>query len=108
MTRSDMRHAAQNANGASQPLKRVGGSQRDESRPPHSSFAALAALRTRPGLNTGERRSGMSIRLLFILPLLLAGTQLAAAQDADRYRGGWRTDDADPHTYEFSIRGETV
>ena len=32
----------------------------------------------------------------------------AAAQSADRYRGGWRTDDSDPHTYEFSIRGERV
>ena len=43
-----------------------------------------------------------------ILLALLLIAQTAAAQDADRYRGGWRTDDADPHTYEFSIRGERV
>ena len=43
-----------------------------------------------------------------ILGLLLAAAQTAAAQSADRYRGGWRTDDSDPHTYEFSIRGERV
>jgi hypothetical protein len=40
--------------------------------------------------------------------ILLAGAHAAAAQDADRYRGGWRTEDSDPHTYEFSIRGERV
>ena len=42
------------------------------------------------------------------LVVLLAGAQAAAAQNADRYRGGWRTADADPHTYEFSIRGDQV
>ena len=31
---------------------------------------------------------------------------MAAAQDADDYRGGWRTDKGEAHTYEFSIRGE--
>ncbi len=31
-----------------------------------------------------------------------AGTQ------ADDYRGGWRTDKGEPHTYEFSIRGDKV
>jgi hypothetical protein len=46
--------------------------------------------------------------LIVIIGLLLAAAQTAAAQSADRYRGGWRTDDADPHTYEFSIRGERV
>ena len=42
--------------------------------------------------------------------LLVAAAHAAAAQDADadRYRGGWRTDDSDPHVYEFSIRGERV
>ena len=40
--------------------------------------------------------------------ILVAAAHPAAAQDADRYRGGWRTDDSDPHTYEFSIRGERV
>jgi hypothetical protein len=32
----------------------------------------------------------------------------AAAQNADDYRGGWRTDSGEAHTYEFSIRGATV
>ncbi|HTW75459.1 MAG TPA: hypothetical protein VMD56_11130 [Steroidobacteraceae bacterium] len=32
----------------------------------------------------------------------------AAAQDADDYRGGWETGHADPHIYEFSIRGTRV
>ena len=32
----------------------------------------------------------------------------ASAQDADDYRGGWRTDGGEAHTYEFSIRGNTV
>jgi hypothetical protein len=40
--------------------------------------------------------------------ILFAAAHAATAQDADRYRGGWRTDDSDPHTYEFSIRGERV
>jgi len=33
---------------------------------------------------------------------------MAAAQNADDYRGGWRTDAGDPHTYQFSIRGDQV
>jgi hypothetical protein len=32
----------------------------------------------------------------------------AIAQNADDYRGGWRTDGGEPHTYEFSIRGDQV
>jgi hypothetical protein len=46
--------------------------------------------------------------LIVVVLVLLAAAQTAAAQSADRYRGGWRTDDSDPHTYEFSIRGERV
>src|SRR5687767_6560397 len=47
--------------------------------------------------------------LILIGAVLLAGVEIASAQNAaDRYRGGWRTDDKDPHTYEFSIRGERV
>src|SRR5215468_47807 len=30
------------------------------------------------------------------------------AENADDYRGGWRTESGDPHTYEFSIRGDQV
>jgi hypothetical protein len=32
----------------------------------------------------------------------------AAAQSADDYRGGWRTDAGEPHVYQFSIRGGQV
>ena len=32
----------------------------------------------------------------------------AAAQNADDYRGGWRTDSGAPHILEFSIRGDKV
>ncbi|HVG53166.1 MAG TPA: hypothetical protein VM846_02015 [Vicinamibacterales bacterium] len=46
--------------------------------------------------------------LIAIVGVFLAAAQDVAAQGADRYRGGWRTDDSDPHTYEFSIRGERV
>ena len=46
--------------------------------------------------------------LIVIAVVFLAAASSAAAQDADRYRGGWRTDDSDPHTYEFSIRGDKV
>ena len=46
--------------------------------------------------------------LIVVVSVLLATALEAAAQGADRYRGGWRTDDSDPHTYEFSIRGERV
>src|SRR5579864_6618612 len=45
-------------------------------------------------------------QLLLLLACGFAGA--AAAQDADDYRGGWRTDKGEPHTYEFSIRGDKV
>ena len=40
-----------------------------------------------------------------ILLAVLALAPAAAAQNADDYRGGWRTDRGEAHTYEFSIRG---
>ena len=40
--------------------------------------------------------------------MLVAALAVAAAEDADDYRGGWRTDSGAPHTYEFSIRGDKV
>ena len=39
---------------------------------------------------------------------LLVLAHPVAAQNADDYRGGWRTDGGEAHTYEFSIRGTTV
>src|SRR4029079_11634616 len=49
----------------------------------------------------------MQTRIAIVVAFLTVASS-AAAQNADRYRGGWRTDDSDPHTYEFSIRGERV
>ncbi|MGH8143617.1 MAG: hypothetical protein ACREU2_14010 [Steroidobacteraceae bacterium] len=42
--------------------------------------------------------------------VMLAGVQVAAAQDANDYRGGWETgpNGGNPQIYEFSIRGATV
>lgn len=52
--------------------------------------------------------NAMKTSLLFLTALGL--TQVIAAQTADDYRGGWRTDEKTgmQHTYEFSIRGENV
>src|ERR1700704_2642361 len=43
-----------------------------------------------------------------ILVSVLTLARVAAAQDADDYRGGWRTAKGEAHTYEFSIRGNKV
>ena len=40
--------------------------------------------------------------------LALAAAAPAFAQDADWYRGGWRTDGAEPHVYQFVIEGAEV
>ena len=45
---------------------------------------------------------------IMLLVALLALAPAAQAQNADDYRGGWRTDSGEAHTYEFSIRGATV
>ncbi len=45
-----------------------------------------------------------SVLILLVLGVASIGT----AQTADDYRGGWRTDSGEPHTFEFSIRGEKV
>src|SRR5205814_10364016 len=46
--------------------------------------------------------------LIAVLAVASSFTPAAAAQDADDYRGGWRTDKGEAHTYEFSIRGDKV
>ena len=49
------------------------------------------------------------MRTLIVIGMLLGFAHTAVAQSAaDRYRGGWRSDDSDLHVYEFSIRGERV
>src|SRR5262247_2457951 len=45
---------------------------------------------------------------LGILVTVLIFAHAAKAQNADDYRGGWRTESGEAHTYEFSIRGATV
>jgi len=45
---------------------------------------------------------------VMMLVAMLACARAAAGQNADDYRGGWRTDSGEAHTYEFSIRGATV
>ncbi len=47
------------------------------------------------------------VRWLALLAMLTLANA-AAGQTADDYRGGWRTDSGEAHTYEFSIRGGTV
>src|SRR5450631_3974607 len=45
----------------------------------------------------------------FVIFLAAFGiVEAAASQTADDYRGGWRTDKGQAHTYEFSIRGDKV
>src|SRR6186713_754561 len=48
------------------------------------------------------------MKRLWMLVAVLAVSNAAAAQGADDYRGGWRTDAGEAHTYEFSIRGARV
>src|SRR5688500_11449714 len=47
------------------------------------------------------------VRWLALLAMLTLANA-TAAQTADDYRGGWRTNGGEAHTYEFSIRGGTV
>ncbi len=48
------------------------------------------------------------MRTLLIAIVTVLAAAPAAGQDADAYRGGWRTDGGEAHTYQFSIRGTTV
>jgi hypothetical protein len=48
------------------------------------------------------------MKLLITILAVLAMADTAAGQSADDYRGGWRTSDRDPRTFQFSIRGEVV
>src|SRR6267154_1429815 len=54
----------------------------------------------------------MGFRHRFVLFVCLLGLgQVATAQTADDYRGGWTTGDAvngAPRTFQFSIRGDVV
>jgi hypothetical protein len=48
------------------------------------------------------------VRKLLLLWTLVVMAGTTYAQNADDYRGGWRTESGDPYTYEFSIRGDQV
>src|SRR4051795_4176544 len=48
------------------------------------------------------------MKTTMLVLVAVAFASRAAAQSADDYRGGWRTDAGEAHTYEFSIRGTTV
>ena len=48
------------------------------------------------------------MKQVVMLVVVLAFARAAAGQNADDYRGGWRTESGEAHTYEFSIRGATV
>ncbi len=48
------------------------------------------------------------MRIALMLTTLLAVGSAASGQSADDYRGGWRTDGGEAHTYQFSIRGDRV
>ena len=55
-----------------------------------------------------DKREGVPMKTFVMLVALLGFAQAPATIDADDYRGGWRTDAGEPHTYEFSIRGDEV
>jgi hypothetical protein len=49
------------------------------------------------------------VQLAFLLTACgFVPAAVAQIADADNYRGGWRTGQGEPHTYEFSIRGDQV
>jgi hypothetical protein len=50
----------------------------------------------------------MLMKTCIALFVALMAASAAAAQNADDYRGGWRTDSGESHTFQFSIRGERV
>jgi hypothetical protein len=69
---------------------------------------ALTQTRRESDYRGCTRSFGGTVKLLFSLLALLGTAQLALAQNPDDYRGGWRTDAGEPHTYQFSIRGDVV
>src|SRR5262252_4839951 len=60
------------------------------------------------GGRPGHRWEALVKHVMMMLIAVLAVAPAVAGQDADDYRGGWRTDSGEAHVYEFSIRGTTV
>jgi len=50
----------------------------------------------------------MIVRSILAMAAALLGASAGNAEDADHYRGGWRTEAGDPQVYEFVIRGGKV
>lgn len=50
----------------------------------------------------------MTNKQLMLLLVVCGLGRTVVAQNADDYRGGWRTGQGEAHTYEFSIRGDKV
>jgi len=48
------------------------------------------------------------MKILIAVLTILTVAPAATGQTPDDYRGGWRTEGGEPHTYEFSIRGDRV
>src|ERR1700751_4655173 len=48
------------------------------------------------------------MKYVLVLIGIVSIAHAADAQNADDYRGGWRTDGGEAHIYEFSIRGTAV
>jgi len=48
------------------------------------------------------------VKSLIATLVLFGFARIATAQNADDYRGGWRTESGEPHIYQFSIRGDQV
>src|SRR5439155_10183326 len=81
-------------------------SPRRPRRPPRR-VAQATAFRYTARSDHGSRAEAL-MKQVVMLVAVLACARAAAGQNADDYRGGWRTDSGEAHTYEFSIRGATV
>src|SRR5580704_13388490 len=74
-----------------------------------SSIPAIANLPLHMAAATGRIiKPEVPMKAFVIFLVALGFVQVAVAQTADDYRGGWRTDKGEAHTYEFSIRGDKV
>ena len=53
---------------------------------------------------TSESKDAMRMKKVLAFCAILLFSRIASAENADDYRGGWRTESGDPYTFEFSIR----
>ena len=89
--------------------KVIGRNGPTDSHPPERwSYTAAADGCGRPKMEGQASDAEAVMKKVVVLMAVLAFARVAAAQNPDDYRGGWRTDGGEAHTYEFSIRGKTV